>query len=183
MQHHAITHTSETDVLVIGTGPVGLMLACELSRRAIACRIIDTVSAFPQTSRATFLQPRSMEVLDSLGVADQVIFLMDGRPVGPEVDRLSESVRMIVIFRVTKAWKGVREARIAVTTGPDPDVECGFPFEKDGQYLVYADQVKYAREGREGWELSTSRCHRTRGGPAALSEARALGKPEWAPAP
>jgi 2-polyprenyl-6-methoxyphenol hydroxylase-like FAD-dependent oxidoreductase len=73
MQHHAMTHTSETDVLVIGAGPVGLMLACELRRRAIACRIIDTVSAFPQTSRATFLQPRSMEVLDSLGVADQVL--------------------------------------------------------------------------------------------------------------
>ncbi len=118
-----------------------------------------------------------------LGVAERIVLLQDGHPAGPEVDRLSESVRMIVIFRVTKAWKGVREARIAVTTGPDPDVECGFPFEKDGQYLVYADQVKYAREGREGWELSTSRCHRTRGGPAALSEARALGKPEWAPAP
>jgi hypothetical protein len=118
-----------------------------------------------------------------MGVADQVIFVMDGRPVGPEVDRLSEFVRMIVIFRVTKAWKGVRETRIAITTGPDPDVECGFPFEKDGLYVVYADQVKYARGGREGWELSTSRCHRTRGGPAALSEARALGKPDWAPAP
>src|SRR6266581_4955799 len=73
MQHNAITHTSETDVLVIGAGPVGLMLACELSRRDIACRILDTVSDFPQTSRATFLQPRSMEVLDSLGVVDQIV--------------------------------------------------------------------------------------------------------------
>ena len=118
-----------------------------------------------------------------LGVAERIVVLQDGRPAGPEVDRLSESVRMIVIFRVAKAWKGVHEARIAVTTGPDPEVECGYPFEKDGQYLVYADQVKYARGGREGWELSTSRCHRTRSGPAALSEARALGKPEWAPAP
>ena len=73
MQHHAMTHTSETDVLVIGAGPVGLMLACELRRRDIACRILDTVSDFPQTSRATFLQPRSMEVLDSLGVVDQIV--------------------------------------------------------------------------------------------------------------
>ncbi len=118
-----------------------------------------------------------------LGVAERMVFLEDGRPAAPEVDRLSEFVRMIVIFRVAKAWKGVHEDRIAVTTGPDPDVECGFPFEKDGQYLVYADQVKYARGGREGWELSTTRCHRTRGGPAALKEARALGKPEWTPAP
>ena len=116
-----------------------------------------------------------------LGVVERTVFLQDGRPAGPEVDRLSESVRMVVVFRVAKGWKGVHEASIAVTTGPDPDVECGFPFEKDGQYLVYADQVKYSRGGREGWELATTRCHRTRGGSAALSEGRALGKPEWEP--
>ena len=118
-----------------------------------------------------------------LGVAERIVFLKDGRPAAPEVDRLSESVRMVVIFRVVKGWKSVHEARVAVTTGPDPDVECGFPFEKDGQYLVYADQVKYSRGGQEGWELTTTRCHRTRGGPAALSEGRALGKPEWTPPP
>jgi 2-polyprenyl-6-methoxyphenol hydroxylase-like FAD-dependent oxidoreductase len=73
MQPNASTHTSETDVLVIGAGPVGLMLACELQRRGIACRIIDKVSDFPQTSRANAFQPRSMEVLDSLGVADQIL--------------------------------------------------------------------------------------------------------------
>ncbi len=73
MQHNGITHTSETDVLVVGAGPVGLMLACELLRRDIACRIIDKVSDFPQTSRANGLQPRSLEVLDSLGVVDQVL--------------------------------------------------------------------------------------------------------------
>jgi 2-polyprenyl-6-methoxyphenol hydroxylase-like FAD-dependent oxidoreductase len=58
-------HKSETDVLVVGTGPVGLILACELRRRDVASRIIDNVSDFPQTSRANGLQPQSMEVLES----------------------------------------------------------------------------------------------------------------------
>jgi 2-polyprenyl-6-methoxyphenol hydroxylase-like FAD-dependent oxidoreductase len=49
------------------------MLACELQRRHISCRIIDKVSDFPQTSRANGLQPRSMEVFDSLSVADQIL--------------------------------------------------------------------------------------------------------------
>jgi 2-polyprenyl-6-methoxyphenol hydroxylase-like FAD-dependent oxidoreductase len=70
---------STTDVLIIGAGPVGLMLACELRRRNIACRIIDKVAEFPRTSRANGLQPRSMEVLDSLGVVDQI--LAQGYPV------------------------------------------------------------------------------------------------------
>jgi 2-polyprenyl-6-methoxyphenol hydroxylase-like FAD-dependent oxidoreductase len=66
-------NVESTDVLIVCAGPVGLMLACELRRRDIACCIIDKVSDFPQTSRANGLQPRSMEVLDSLGVADQIL--------------------------------------------------------------------------------------------------------------
>ncbi len=32
-------------VLVVGAGPTGLLLACELHRRGIACRIIDAHAA------------------------------------------------------------------------------------------------------------------------------------------
>ena len=64
---------NQTDVLVVGAGPVGLMLACELRRRDIACRIIDKYAAFPSTSRANGVQPRAVEVLDSLGVADKIV--------------------------------------------------------------------------------------------------------------
>ena len=62
----------QTDVLIVGAGPVGLMLACELRRRDIDCRIIDKYAKFPSTSRANGLQPRAVEVLDSLGVADKI---------------------------------------------------------------------------------------------------------------
>ncbi len=63
---------NQTDVLIVGAGPVGLMLACELRRRDIACRVIDKYAEFPSTSRANGLQPRAVEVLDSLGVADRI---------------------------------------------------------------------------------------------------------------
>ena len=64
---------SQTDVLIVGAGPVGLMLACELRRRDIACRIIDKYAEFPSTSRANGVQPRAVEVLESLGIADKII--------------------------------------------------------------------------------------------------------------
>ena len=64
---------SQTDVLIVGAGPVGLMLACELRRRDIDCRIVDKYAEFPTTSRANGVQPRAVEVLDSLGVADQIV--------------------------------------------------------------------------------------------------------------
>lgn len=61
-----------TDVLIVGAGPVGLVLACELRRRDVDCRIIDKYAEFPSTSRANGLQPRAVEVLDSLGIADRI---------------------------------------------------------------------------------------------------------------
>jgi len=64
---------NQTDVLIVGAGPVGLMLACELRRRDIACRIIDKYAEFPSTSRANGVQPRAVEVLDSLGIADKIV--------------------------------------------------------------------------------------------------------------
>jgi 2-polyprenyl-6-methoxyphenol hydroxylase-like FAD-dependent oxidoreductase len=62
-----------TDVLIVGAGPTGLTLACDLARRGIATRIIDRAPAFPHGSRGKGLSPRSLEVLDDLGVIDRVL--------------------------------------------------------------------------------------------------------------
>jgi 2-polyprenyl-6-methoxyphenol hydroxylase-like FAD-dependent oxidoreductase len=60
-------------VLIIGAGPTGLTLACELARRNIPVRIIDRAVEYPRGSRAKGLQPRSLEVMDDLGIADNLI--------------------------------------------------------------------------------------------------------------
>lgn len=60
-------------VLIIGSGPTGLTLACDLARRSVDVRIIDKSTDFPRTSRAKGPNPRSLEVLEDLGVADRVL--------------------------------------------------------------------------------------------------------------
>ncbi|MGW5928567.1 FAD-dependent monooxygenase [Streptomyces anulatus] len=62
-----------TDVLIVGAGPTGLVLACDLARRGAAVRIVDRSSAPPRTSRAKGPNPRSLEILDDLGVAEEVL--------------------------------------------------------------------------------------------------------------
>ena len=62
-----------TDVLVVGAGPTGLTLACELARRGVSVRIIDRLAEFPSGSRGKGLNPRSLEVLDDLGVVGDVL--------------------------------------------------------------------------------------------------------------
>lgn len=64
---------SQTDVLVVGAGPTGLTLACDLARRGAAVRVIDRAPEFPAGSRGKGLSPRSLEVLDDLGVIDRIL--------------------------------------------------------------------------------------------------------------
>jgi len=64
-------------VLIVGAGPTGLTLACDLARRHIAFRLIDAAHEPFRGSRGKGTQPRSLEVLDDLGVVDEL--LHDGR--------------------------------------------------------------------------------------------------------
>jgi hypothetical protein len=61
------------DVLIIGAGPTGLTLACTLARLGIRYRIIDASAAPATGSRRQCLQPRSLEMLDDLGIAARII--------------------------------------------------------------------------------------------------------------
>jgi 2-polyprenyl-6-methoxyphenol hydroxylase-like FAD-dependent oxidoreductase len=60
--------TSNPAVLVVGAGPTGLLLAAELHRRGVGCRIIDAHKEALHWDRATIVHPRSLEVFESLGL-------------------------------------------------------------------------------------------------------------------
>lgn len=60
-------------VLVVGAGPVGLTMAAELMRHGVPCRIIDRLAAPSPYCRAIGVTPRSLEVLEQMGVVDAMI--------------------------------------------------------------------------------------------------------------
>jgi 2-polyprenyl-6-methoxyphenol hydroxylase-like FAD-dependent oxidoreductase len=64
---------AQTDVLVVGAGPTGLTLACDLARRGVGVRIIERSPGFPAGSRGKGLSQRALEVLDDLGVIDRIL--------------------------------------------------------------------------------------------------------------
>jgi 2-polyprenyl-6-methoxyphenol hydroxylase-like FAD-dependent oxidoreductase len=66
-----MTKTQIIDVLIIGAGPVGLTLACGLTRRGIACCIIDQEATY-HTGRAGGLSPRTQEIFEDLGLLEQI---------------------------------------------------------------------------------------------------------------
>ncbi|MET7338010.1 FAD-dependent oxidoreductase [Nonomuraea sp. NPDC005650] len=56
----------DTDVLVVGAGPVGLALACALLQHGVSVRVIDKAEGPATTSRANFVHARGSEVLNRL---------------------------------------------------------------------------------------------------------------------
>ncbi|MFC1411339.1 FAD-dependent monooxygenase [Streptacidiphilus sp. N1-12] len=61
-----------TGVLIVGAGPAGLVLACELARRGVAYRLVERDERHFAGSRGKGLQPRTQEVFEDLGVLDRV---------------------------------------------------------------------------------------------------------------
>jgi 2-polyprenyl-6-methoxyphenol hydroxylase-like FAD-dependent oxidoreductase len=64
---------TEVEVLIVGAGPTGLLLAAELRRRAVDCLLIDIHERPLTWDRATVVHPRSIEIFDSLGIADRLL--------------------------------------------------------------------------------------------------------------
>lgn len=65
----------DTDVLVVGAGPTGLMLATQLARRNIRTLIIDRHSGPSVETRALGVQARTLEIYSHLGIAEQALAL------------------------------------------------------------------------------------------------------------
>jgi 2-polyprenyl-6-methoxyphenol hydroxylase-like FAD-dependent oxidoreductase len=60
------------DVLIVGAGPTGLVLALWLARRGVRFRIIEKKTEPDTTSRALAVQDRTLELYRQLGIADAV---------------------------------------------------------------------------------------------------------------
>ncbi|MFG3284933.1 FAD-dependent monooxygenase [Streptomyces sp. NPDC048111] len=61
-----------TDVLIVGAGPTGLVLAIDLARRGVPAVLVERSDRLFPGSRGKGLQPRTLEVLDDLGLAGSV---------------------------------------------------------------------------------------------------------------
>ncbi len=65
----------EVDVLIVGAGPTGLMLANQLARRGVRPLIIDRHSGPAQQSRAMAVQARTLEIYSKMGIAEKALAL------------------------------------------------------------------------------------------------------------
>src|SRR5215471_5251236 len=60
---------NDTDVLIVGAGPVGLFLANECARRGLRWRLVEARAGQSVHSNALAIFPRTLEIFDMAGVA------------------------------------------------------------------------------------------------------------------
>ena len=63
----------ETEVLIVGAGPTGLVLALWLTRLGVRVRIVDKTAQPGTTSRALAVHARTLEYYRQIGLADAVV--------------------------------------------------------------------------------------------------------------
>ncbi|GAA2816336.1 FAD-dependent monooxygenase [Streptomyces showdoensis] len=63
----------ETDVVIVGAGPTGLVLAVDLARRGVRALLVEKADRLFPGSRGKGIQPRSLEVLDDLGALPGIL--------------------------------------------------------------------------------------------------------------
>lgn len=74
----------DVDCCIVGAGPAGVMLAYLLARKGVSVALLEAHKDFDREFRGDTLHPSALDILDSLGVADQVLSLPHTR-----VQRLS----------------------------------------------------------------------------------------------
>jgi 2-polyprenyl-6-methoxyphenol hydroxylase-like FAD-dependent oxidoreductase len=70
----AENRASSADVIVVGAGPTGLMLACELALAGVQVRLLDRRGKQQSNiTRAFAVHARTLELLDARGMADELV--------------------------------------------------------------------------------------------------------------
>src|SRR5437868_5690311 len=64
-----------TDVLIVGAGPTGLALACQLIRHGVDFVIVDEKETTTPFSKAIGVQARTLEIYEQIGLADDLVAL------------------------------------------------------------------------------------------------------------
>jgi 2-polyprenyl-6-methoxyphenol hydroxylase-like FAD-dependent oxidoreductase len=78
---------NEFDVLVVGAGPVGLWVACELALAKVNVAVLEPRAEPVTQSRGLVIQGRTLEIFALRGLADR--FLSRGRPIPKAISAYS----------------------------------------------------------------------------------------------
>ena len=146
--------TSNTEVLIVGAGPTGLVLALWLTRLGVRVRIVDKTAEPGTTSRALAVQARTLELYRQIGLADAVV-AADGK------------------WRAVNLWAAGKQVAHAVLGDMGAGIS-PFPYAliypQDEHERLLIDRLARSRRRRRARRRSSWRSRRSTGRVRARSE-------------
>ena len=138
----------ETDVLVVGAGPVGLTLAVDLGRRGVRCTLIEQKAAPEFLPKMERCNARTMEIFRRMGLAARI------RAAGLPAD-----VPMDVYVVARHERTAAAAASVSVRDG-GARADRGAQRRLDAARALSAHLAVHARAAAEGGSRSASRRNR-----------------------
>ena len=114
------------EVLIVGAGPIGMVLACELLQQGVRVRLIDQLELLQQDdphSRAILVVPRALELLRRIGVSERMVevgrqvpgigYYSEGRLLGTaRFNRMSDTPYPFILALPQRATENVLRQRL-----------------------------------------------------------------------
>src|SRR5262249_35979320 len=105
---------NEPRVVIVGAGPVGMVCALALNRRGVPVTVFEQEPAPVEDQRAATIHPTTLEMLDELGITQQITPLRmlsttyrfhgrGNRPVA--ADCVPDTLRHELKFRFALQWE------------------------------------------------------------------------------
>ncbi|HEX7278317.1 MAG TPA: FAD-dependent monooxygenase [Solirubrobacterales bacterium] len=161
------------EVVVVGAGPTGLVAAALLRCHGIRCRVIDREPGPTGHTRAIGVSARSLEVLDEIGVADELVsrglpsrvanFYAEGRPLARLTSARTRNTRFPYLLAVPQAEtervlsKRLRELDVEVERGVELE---GLELHEEEVELREAAH-RAPRRGLAAWVVAADGSHST----------------------
>ncbi len=118
----------DEQVLIVGAGPVGMLLACELLAQGVEVRLVDAAREHSAHSRATIIWPRLLELLRHTDITDRLVdcghpldgvsYFSHGRPLGTAwMNRLTDTPYPFALGIRQSQTEEIIEGRLAELGG------------------------------------------------------------------
>ncbi|WP_227397047.1 FAD-dependent monooxygenase [Jeotgalibacillus aurantiacus] len=145
-----MTSIIETDVLIIGAGPAGLMAANELQKRNVDFVCLEKRPGPTKLSKALGIQARTLELLEFLGIHKQ--FLKEGYPgPGAKLHLAGEKPSYVELFHIKSRYP-------YLFILPQNEIEALFieHLEKSGGSIQMEHEVVDMSQSRDGILVTVS---------------------------
>ena len=120
----------DTEVLIVGAGPVGLTLAIDLGQKGVRCILLERKQAPEFLPKMERCNARSMEIFRRMGIAGKI------RAAGLAAD-VPMDVYIVLAMNEPRPWDG-SAARLSGVLSQDPD---RFGDQKPAEILVKAQSA------------------------------------------